>query len=156
MCEKKAVVGIVGLGLIGGSAARGYAAAGHRVLAADTNAATLKKAMEDGVASGVLDQKTVRECDLILLAVYPKAAIKALKAWADVIPRDTLVMDLCGTKREVCAACFKIAETSGFSFVGGHPMAGTQFSGYENSRVGLFRGAPMVLVLPEGDRRELL
>ena len=62
------------------------------------------------------------------------------------------MIDLCGTKRDVCAACFAIAEQYGFCFVGGHPMAGTQFSGYESSRQGLFQGAPMVLVLPEQDK----
>lgn len=148
MCEKL-TVGIVGLGLIGGSMARTYAAAGHTVLAADTNVATLAKAMGDGVVSGELDRDTARSCDLILLAVYPKAAIEKLEELADAISGDTLVMDLCGTKRDVCAACFAIAARHSFSFVGGHPMAGTQFSGYDNSRAGLFGGAPMVIVLPD-------
>ncbi len=155
MSDKKLTVGIVGLGLIGGSMARTYAAAGHTVLAADTNAVTLGEAMDDRVASGELDRNTARDCDLILLAVYPKAAIAKLEELADVIPRGTLVMDLCGTKRDVCAACFAIAARHGFSFVGGHPMAGTQFSGYCNSRVGLFRGAPMVIVLPDENDKAL-
>ena len=155
MSKRITTVGIVGLGLIGGSMARAYAAAGHTVLATDTSAATLEKAMGDGVVSGVLDQRTARECDLILLAVYPKAAIEILEKWAASIPKGTLVMDLCGTKRDVCAACFKIADAHGFSFIGGHPMAGTQFSGYENSRVGLFRGAPMVIVLPNENEKAL-
>ena len=148
-------VGIVGLGLIGGSMARTYTAKGHTVLAFDTSSATLKKATDDGVVSGVLNRDTAPQCDLILLAVYPKAAIAKLGELADVIPSTTVVMDLCGTKRDVCHACFRIAATHGFPFVGGHPMAGTQFSGYENSREGLFRGAPMVIVLPEKNK-ELL
>ena len=156
MCEKRLTVGIVGLGLIGGSMARTYAAAGHTVLAADKDGKTLQRAIADTVVSGELNRETAPRCDLILLAVYPKAVILKLEELADVIPKDTLVMDLCGTKRDVCTACFAIAARHGFSFVGGHPMAGTQFSGYENSRVGLFKGAPMVIVLPDKDDKALL
>ena len=152
---KQLTVGIVGLGLIGGSMARTYAAAGHRVFAAETNSKTLQAAIDEQVVTKALTRDTVALCDLILLAVYPKAAIAKLQELASAIPATTVVMDLCGTKREVCAACFAIAREHGFPFVGGHPMAGTQFSGYENSRAGLFEGAPMVLVLPEENKDTL-
>ena len=146
---KKITVGIVGLGLIGGSMARAYHEKGHTVLASDKDAATLEAALSDGVAAAVLDKESVATCDLLLLAVYPKAAIATLEALAPHIKKETVVLDLCGTKREVCKACFAIAAGFGFAFVGGHPMAGTQFSGYQKSRANLFCGAPMVLVLPE-------
>lgn len=149
-------VGIVGLGLIGGSMARTYAAGGHRVLALDANTAVYAQARDEGVVTDVLSRDTAPLCDLILLAVYPKAAVAALQTLADVIPETTVVMDLCGIKREVCRDCFAIAKAHGFPFVGGHPMAGTQFSGYGNSRNGLFLGAPMVLVLPEESDEALL
>ena len=152
MTEQQFTIGIVGLGLIGGSMARTYAAAGHRVLAAEVDQRVLQKAVDDGVVVGELNRSTVQACDLLLLAVYPKAAIERLQEFSDVIQKNTVVIDLCGTKRDVCAACFAIAEQYGFCFVGGHPMAGTQFSGYESSRQGLFQGAPMVLVLPEQDK----
>lgn len=152
---KKITVGIVGLGLIGGSMARAYHAAGHTVLASDKDSATLQTAQADGVVTAALDKQSVTVCDLLLLAVYPKAAIAALKELAPYIKKSTVVLDLCGTKREVCEACFAIAARFGFSFVGGHPMAGTQFSGYQKSRATLFCGAPMVLVLPEGATAEL-
>ena len=148
MTDRKFTVGIVGLGLIGGSMARAYAAAGHRVLAAEADPCVLQKALDDRVVVGELNQDTAYACNLILLAVYPKAAVAKLKELADTIAKDTVVMDLCGTKREVCNACFPIAAQYGFYFIGAHPMAGTQFSGYENSREGLFFGAPMVLVFP--------
>ncbi len=151
----KLTVGIVGLGLIGGSMARAYHEKGHTVLASDTHADTLQAAMTDGVVTAALDTESVASCDLLLLAVYPKAAIAVLKEFAPRIPKETIVLDLCGTKREVCAACFAIGARFGFSFVGGHPMAGTQFSGYENSRANLFCGAPMVLVLPENAPAQL-
>ena len=67
-----------------------------------------------------------------------------------------MVMDLCGTKQVVCAACFPLAEQYGFTFVGGHPMAGTQFAGYKNAFATMFVGAPMVLVPPAGHDMDLL
>ena len=66
---------------------------------------------------------------------------------------DIIAIDLCGTKRWICKAGFSIARQYGFTFFGCHPMAGTQFSGYENSRENMFRGAPMVVV-PEKDTPE--
>ncbi len=65
-------------------------------------------------------------------------------------------MDCCGIKEEVCAKCFPIAEAYGFTYVGGHPMAGSHFSGYKYSRSSLFHGAPMVLVPPRFDDMQLL
>ena len=60
-------------------------------------------------------------------------------------------MDTCGTKRQVCETCFTLAEEYGFTFVGGHPMAGTQFSGFKHSRATLFKGASMIIVPPRYD-----
>lgn len=144
-------VGIVGLGLIGGSMARSFAAEGHRVFATDTLPSTLSKAIADGVVSAELTEQTVPLCDLLLLAVYPAAAIEGLRRFAPYMQKGAMAIDLCGTKRDVCRACFEISDKGHFTFIGGHPMAGTQFSGYENSRAGLFEGAPMVLVLPDGE-----
>ena len=60
-------------------------------------------------------------------------------------------MDCCGTKAEICSRCFPLAARYGFTYVGGHPMAGSQFSGFKYSRADLFDGAPMVLVPPVFD-----
>ena len=70
--------------------------------------------------------------------------------------KDALVIDCCGIKREVCSRCFPLAEKYGFTFVGGHPMAGSQYSGFKYSRANLFAGAPMVLVPPVFDDIQLL
>jgi prephenate dehydrogenase len=65
-------------------------------------------------------------------------------------------MDTCGVKQRICARCFPLAKQYGFTFMGGHPMAGTQFSGFKYSRAGLFKGAPMVLVPDRFDDIDLL
>ena len=149
-------VGILGLGLIGGSLARAYALEGHTVYASEKDESMLSFAMLAGAVDGKLDESTISTCDLILLAIYPGGSATWLEANAHLISKDALVIDCCGVKREICQRCFPLAKEFGFTFVGGHPMAGSQFSGFKYSRANLFRGQPMVLVPPVFDNIELL
>ena len=142
-------VGIVGLGLIGGSLAKAYKESGQaEVYGWDTDADTMLLAKTVEAIDGTLDETVLPDCDLLLLALYPGAAIEYLRTHAPEISKKTFVIDCCGVKQVVCDACFPIAEQYGFSFFGGHPMAGTQFSGFAKSRSSLFRGASMILVPP--------
>ena len=149
-------VGILGLGLIGGSMARAYALEGHTVYACEKDQQMLSFAMLAGAVHDTLTADTIPQCDLILLAIYPAGSAAWLEANAPYIRPDTLVMDLCGIKREICRRCFPVADQFGFTFVGGHPMAGSQFSGFKYSRANLFDGQPMVLVPSRFDDIELL
>ena len=149
-------VGILGLGLIGGSLARAYALEGHTVYAIQRNEAMLSFAMLAGAVHGKLNEETIPKCDLILLAIYPDGSACWLEQNAHLISKDALVLDCCGVKQEICTRCFPVAQQYGFTFVGGHPMAGSQFSGFKYSRADLFSGAPMVLVPPVFDDISLL
>ena len=149
-------VGILGLGLIGGSLARAYALEGHTVLACEKDKSILSFAMLAGAVHGKLDESTIPSCDLILLAIYPGGSASWLEQHAHLVSPTTLVLDCCGIKQEVCQRCFPLAEKYGFTFVGGHPMAGSQFSGFKYSRGNLFSGQPMVLVPPVFDNIQLL
>ena len=91
-----------------------------------------------------------------MLAIYPGGCAQWLEENAATISPAALVIDCCGIMEEVCRRCFPLAETYGFTFVGGHPMAGSQFSGFKYSRANLYQGAPMVLVPPRFDDIELL
>lgn len=141
-------VGICGLGLIGGSMAKAYAEAGHTVLGFDAHEPTLGYAALAGIIQGTLNQETLSSCDLLLIALYPQTAVQYLKEIAPYVAKSTVVIDLCGTKKQICAIGFELAQEYGFTFVGGHPMAGTQYSGIKHARANLFKGAPMVLVPP--------
>ena len=149
-------VGILGLGLIGGSFARAYALEGHTVYAIQRNESMLSFAMLAGAVHGKLTEETIPKCDLILLAIYPDGSASWLEQNAHLISSDALVIDCCGIKEEICRRCFPLAERYGFTFVGGHPMAGSQFSGFKYSRADLFAGAPMVLVPRDFDNMQLL
>lgn len=149
-------VGIVGLGLIGGSLAKAYKAAGHQVLAHNRSRSTLDFAMLSGAVDEELTKENISDCDLVLVAVYPQAAIDYLKEMGPYIGKKPIVIDCCGTKRVVCEACFPIAEEYSFTYLGGHPMAGTQYSGFKYAKADLYQGAPMVIVPPRFDDIELL
>ena len=149
-------VGILGLGLIGGSLARAYALEGHTVYAIQRNESMLSFAMLAGAVHGRLNEETIPQCDLILLAIYPDGSASWLEKNAHLVSKDALVIDCCGIKKQICERCFPLAQKYGFTFIGGHPMAGSQFSGFKYSRANLFEGAPMVLVPPVFDDMQLL
>ena len=149
-------VGIIGLGLIGGSIARAYTKAGHCVFACEQNEDILLFAQLAGVVKKELDKQTIPSCDLIILAIYADGSAQWLERNAHLISKTALVIDCCGIKKKVCDRCFPLAAKYGFTFVGGHPMAGSHNSGFKYSRSNLFQGAPMVLVPPRFDDPELL
>ncbi len=149
-------VGIVGLGLIGGSFAKAYHEAGHRVLAYNRNRSVTDFAIMANAVDAELSEANIGTCDLLIMALYPQACIEYLENIGERIAKTAVVMDACGTKRDICAACFPIAAKHGWLFVGAHPMAGTHFSGFKYSRASMFKGAPMVLVPPVLDDMEMI
>ncbi len=142
-------VGIVGLGLMGGSFARGLHQGGREVFAWNRTHSTLELAMIDTV-DGELDDETIPTCELIILAGYPKVSLDWIDEMEDLISPGAIVIDAVGVKRVICEKCFQIAARHEWYFVGGHPMAGTQYSGFAHSRANMFHNAPMVMVPPEG------
>ena len=155
-------IGIAGLGLMGGSVAKAYREFSNEsgneieIFANNRSKTVTDFAILEGTVDGYLDDSTVGECNILFVALYPTSTIEYLKQIAPKISSDTVVIDLCGTKRDVCEVGFALAEEYGFTFVGGHPMAGTQYSGYKYSKANMFKGAPMVLVPPRFDDIALL
>jgi len=145
------VVGIVGLGLIGGSFAKAYKASGDTVLAKEKDQSILEFALMSGAVNKELTETNIKECELLLIALYPRAAIEFLKETGPLIGKKTMVIDCCGTKKQVCEVGFAVAKQYGFTFVGGHPMAGIEQSGFKYSKASLFKGAAMIIVPPSYD-----
>ena len=107
--------------------------------------------MIGGEVNGELTKENIGECDLVLLTIFPEAAIETLREYAPYIGKKPLVMDCCGTKRTVCQELFPMAEEYGFTYVGGHPMAGTQYQGYKYAKADMYVDQPMVIVPPRYD-----
>ena len=144
-------VGIIGLGLIGGSFAKAYKAAGHTVFAHDADKNILDFAVLSGAVDSPLENDTLQNCALVIIALYPQAAVEYLNQAARFIKPETTVIDCCGTKKNICAAGFEAASRYGFTFAGGHPMAGTEQSGFKYSKANMFKGASMIIVPPVYD-----
>lgn len=137
-------VGIVGLGLIGGSLARDLTDAGWRVTAADQDDETLRAAIDSGAVDAELDLEA-QGLDLLVIAVPVRAALDVVRRLGGGPdgPSPPVVTDVGSTKRSVVDAA--VAAGLGDRFIGGHPMAGDHRSGWSAARSGLFRGAPVWL-----------
>jgi len=140
-------IGIVGLGLIGGSLAKTIKKhTEHTVYGRDLHEPVVLKAKLIDAIDGELTEERLGSCSLLILALYPDDTVRFLRENAARIRPGTIVVDCCGIKRPVCAAAFPLAKQYGFSFVGGHPMAGIEFSGFDYANGTLFEGASMILV----------
>ncbi len=148
-------VGILGLGLMGGSFAKALHEGGAEVYAWNRTRSTLELAMIETI-DGELDDETVPTCELIVLAGYPKVSIEWLRTMAPRISPGAIVIDVVGVKKVVCDECFDVARDRQWHFVGCHPMAGTQYSGFAHARANMFHKAPMVVVPPAMDDFERL
>ena len=139
-------IGITGLGLIGGSMAKAIKETKeHTVYGYDTDESTLLAAELTDAIDGMLSEENLSECDVVIVSLYPEATIDYIIKNADKFKKDCIVFDCCGVKRAVCDKINPVAKEHGFIFIGGHPMAGTQFWGFGSSRASLFKGASMIL-----------
>ena len=140
------IVGIVGLGLIGGSMAKSIKnRTAHTVWGADLNSETMTMARMCGAIDAPLTEENLPQADLVLVAIRPGAAIEWVRQHADRIAKSAILVDLCGVKRTVVAAIAPIAEQYGFAYIGGHPMAGRERGGFTASTEDLYVGASMIL-----------
>ena len=150
-------IGIVGLGLIGGSLAKSIKTrTDHMVKGIDTDSETMLLARMCGAIDEKLSEDNIADCDLILLAIRPQAAIDWVRENAGKINKTSTVVDMCGVKRVVCAGITPIAREYGFGYIGGHPMAGTERGGFVSSTPDMFEGASMILTPDESTDMPLL
>lgn len=140
------IIGVAGLGLIGGSLARALSESGkHEVFGFDINKSSVLAAKLVGAIKEELNDDNIEKCDIIIVALYPNDTVEFVERNAKRIKKDAIVTDCGGVKRLICEKCEAAAEENGFYFIGAHPMAGTQFSGFTRSRGNLFKGATMIL-----------
>ena len=150
-------IAIIGLGLIGGSIAKAYKQNMNlQIWAEDKNEAVLKEALAQKVIDGVVNREKLRDCELVLIALYPEDTLKFMQEHADDFNPQGIVMDLCGIKQKICAEAFALAHKHGFHYLGGHPMAGTHKIGFKYSRANMFKEAAMILVPQENEKKELI
>ena len=144
-------IGVVGLGLIGGSMAKAIKQnTPHTVYASDIDPETMVKSRLTGAMDEELDNERLGRCDMLIVALYPRETIEYLTQNAAKLKPGALVLDCGGVKQPVCRALKSLAQTHDFVFVGAHPMAGREYSGFDYAKGTLFAGASMILT-PYGD-----
>ena len=149
--------GVVGLGLIGGSMAKAIRKyTDCTLLGYDTDGAVLSRALDEGVVSAALTPDRLAECELVIIALYPQATVEYVAANRERFRKGGLVMDCGGVKGVVCTPLEEVVRDAGFWFVGGHPMAGIERSGYQSAFPELFQGASLILTPSPGTPRSCL
>lgn len=139
-------VGIIGLGLIGGSLARTIKLhTEHTVYGCDIDPQTIQQAFLMGAIDEELTDAALRECDLVLVSLYPGAIIDWVTAHAADFKPGCLVIDCGGVKQVICDALVPLSRAGHWHFLGGHPMAGREYSGFRYARDDLFDNASMIL-----------
>lgn len=138
---------VVGMGIIGGSYAKALKKyTNHHIVGMNRSEAPLEQAL----AMGVIDKKGTAEdlekADLIILCIYPQAAVEFIKKHAAYIKKNCIVTDTSGIKKDICPAMIRLAKENHFVFVGGHPMAGKEKNGFAASDADLFQNASYILV----------
>ncbi|MDR3200616.1 MAG: prephenate dehydrogenase [Spirochaetales bacterium] len=146
--ESNPVTGFIGLGLMGGGFAINLRKAGFtgRFLAFDTDPETLSAAEKDGVIDeGFSSPETMLgQCSLVFLCLAPNAALGFMDAWMPAFKSGALITDIAGIKKPICELIEKTLRAD-LDFIPGHPMAGTEKSGYAHARDLSFQGRNYIL-----------
>lgn len=143
-------IGIVGLGLIGGSLAKALKFhTDHTVLGWNRTAEVVLKAKLLGAIDGELTDTQIADCDMLICALYPQLTVDFVLKYAPTLKKGAIVLDACGVKRVICKPLTAAAKMHGFVFYGGHPMAGLHKSGFSYTNVDMFKNASMILVPPD-------
>jgi len=139
-------IAVIGLGLIGGSFAKAlkhYTT--YKILGFDTNEQTMQKSLDEKAIDGIAGDGSIGECDMVIIALYPKATTDFIIANAPKLKQGCIIVDTCGVKRAVVERAADVCARCGLIFIGGHPMAGREFWGFDYSLHTLFKGASMIL-----------
>ncbi|MCQ4636596.1 prephenate dehydrogenase [Anaerovorax odorimutans] len=149
-------IAIIGLGLIGGSMAKAIKEnTDHTVYGYDLSDTVQKKAKLINAIDEPLTDELLRDCDLTIVALYPQAAIDYIRDKQELFKKGSIVLDCCGVKQAVCSQAEPIALKQGFVFIGGHPMAGLEHSGFDHAEKALFKNASMILTPTKGNIQDV-
>ena len=142
-------VGIIGLGLIGGSLAKSIRQhSSHTVLGCDLDPDVVTQALMSGAIEKELQSEQLGTCGLILVALYPGDCVRYISEHAAQFASSALVIDCAGVKRSVFEPILNVSRAHGWTYIGGHPMAGREFSGFGYATGTLFENATMILTPP--------
>lgn len=139
-------IAVVGLGLIGGSFCKALKKnTFHHIMGIDNDKETIRKALECGAIDEEITPDRLNEVNLTIICLYPEAIIDFVRNNADNFKKGSIVIDSCGVKEYVVNDCTPVLDEKEVIFVGTHPMAGREFSGFDYSTDDLFVGASFII-----------
>ncbi len=148
---------IAGLGLMGGSMAKTIKARTHsRVLGWNRTRRVAEQALADGAIDAIATEALFGEADLLIIGLYPQATVDWLLEHMSQLKKGCVIVDMVGVKQFMVDHLDAAAQQAGVHFVGGHPMAGREFSGLDFSLSTLFDGASMIFVPTQSSTERVL
>ncbi len=150
-------IGIVGLGLIGGSLAKAIKKnTNHLCFAYDINSNVIADAIQQDSIDGSFTPKELSSFDIVIIGLYPDDTINFINENLSHFKKSGIVIDTCGVKEEIIKSVDKKLNDMGVCFIGCHPMAGREFSGFEYSLDNLFDKASFIITPTDNTNPESL
>ncbi len=143
-------IAVVGLGLIGGSICKALKAnTFYHIMGIDNDQSVIKKALDAGAIDEEITVDRLSEVNLTIVALYPETIVKFIEENAGRFRAGSIVMDTCGIKGYIVRNCAPVLEKKDVVFIGTHPMAGTEHSGFDYATADLFNGASFIITPTE-------
>ncbi len=143
-------VAVVGMGLIGGSLCKAIKEKCDCTLwGCDTDGEVCEKALKEKCVDEIIEKEKLSEADITFVCLYPETTAKFIKKNADVFKKGSVVCDVCGIKGYITEKCEDALSKNGVFYVGTHPMAGREFSGFDYSQAEIFEGADFIITKTE-------
>jgi prephenate dehydrogenase len=140
-------IAVIGMGIIGGSFCKAFKKyTDHYIIGINRTQSTLKQAYDCGAIDEMGDENSLSKADVVILAVYPQAAIEYIEKYGSYLNKGCIVTDSSGIKMEICPKMTELSHKFGFEFVGSHPMAGKETNGFSSSDADLYKGASYIVV----------
>lgn len=140
-------IGIIGLGLMGASFAKTLKKiGGYSVYGLDNSSQVMLKAELMGIIDEPLNENNASMLDMLIISVYPRSFSEISEKFVPLLKSGAIVTDFCGIKRDIIVKMKELSlKYPNVTFIGGHPMAGREFSGIDRSVSTLFEKASMIL-----------
>ena len=143
-------IAVVGLGLIGGSLCKSLKKhTFHHIMGIDSDKETIRKALEQKAIDEHINDDRLSEANLTIICLYPDAICEFVRKNAGKFKKGSIVTDTCGVKKAIVDSCTPVLEENGVMFLGAHPMAGREFSGFDYFTDSLFEGASFIITPSE-------
>ena len=139
-------IAVVGLGLIGGSICKAIKKnTDYACFGLDTNKNIVTAALADKSIKKEITPDNLNEADIVIICLYPEQIISFAAANINKFKKGGIIIDAGGIKTEICEKLYPVFKNSGVDFIGAHPMAGREFSGYDYSQADLFQDASFII-----------